>query len=181
MHSHQQQPERHTGEDRELLMPRTMTRPAQPRQRQGFHPLMYVGGGMCSMLLAFILILNVSAWWTNTLHDPAYYTQSAHRNSITITTTASQQEQIQAFVDPEGHVDVLVIPTDNVTKARIITGPALANFATPQDAMLSIKVNGSQVIVEATSAMTVNGFTTGRSSMQWSVPSITTSQPKEGK
>ena len=98
------------------------------------------------MLVLIFATVNILCWHANG-DQAAYYTQTAHRDELVITTPNGQQEKIKAFIDDQGHLSALVIPAD-ATKARTIGGPIVLD--NPQNAMLSATVKDGQVEIDAT-------------------------------
>ncbi|GHO88238.1 hypothetical protein [Dictyobacter formicarum] len=154
--------------------------PEQHQPRMKLHPAVWVGGGMCLLLLAFVVFVNAYVWWMNAVSDPGYYTQSAHRDVVTVHTQQSgHTEQVRAFVDGQGHLDALMIPDGDMSKSRILQGPALSGFTHPQEAMLEVTSQGDVVDIEAVGPYGANGLAVSRPQTSWSVN--VTSAIKSGK
>jgi hypothetical protein len=115
-------------------------------------PLLHLGVGMCSALFVIAVTVHIATWTINS-RESAYYTQSNHRNEITIS-IAGHQEQLYAFVDSQGNLDALEIVDGDRAKTKLLVGPSLAlNFATPQDAQIEIQEIQGQIIVHAVGPM----------------------------
>jgi hypothetical protein len=141
-----------------VLRPKTyMQEPERQQQRyrstgHRFHPMTWLGGGMCAMLVLIFATVNILCWHANG-DQAASYTQTAHRDELMMTTPNGQQEKIKAFIDDQGHLSALVIPAD-ATKARTIGGPIVLD--NPQNAMLSATVKDGQVEIDAVYPYTVS-------------------------
>ena len=123
--------------------------------------------GMAAMLVLWSIFVHVGAWYINTFHDPAYYTQTAHRDMATVTDTQGHQSQVRAFVDLHGNLDLLLIPED-AGRARMIVGVPLVGINNPQQrATLTVTTIGTVVTVSAQGPMVADWFTMYRQSAQW--------------
>lgn len=135
----------------------------EPRQK---HPLLYIGIGMCSLLIAWILGLNAYVWFVNTYADPLAYTQTAHRDTV-IVVDQGHQEQAHAFVDQHNHIDLVIVPDGDVSKAHIIEGPSLLSDS-PQHITLTLTTHGTAITVDAQGPLEVDFLGTNRpNSIEW--------------
>jgi hypothetical protein len=201
----QQQQTRRTEEDEQLLDSLTgqERQPRQPghteklrtgsrgnsRQQRGqqprrqLHPGVYIGSGMFTMLGTWSLLLHIGVWYMNTLHDPGYYTQTAHRDTVTITDAQGHQYQARGVIDPQNHIDLLVMPENgDPSKARIIQGPALSIVDDPQhQATITATASGSEVTILVQGPLVANWFdlVASRQREQWSADA--SQQSKGGK
>jgi hypothetical protein len=126
-----------------------------------------VVGGMCATLFLFFAFAHVSCWFAN-MEQSSYYTQSAHRDEISITTPDGQHERIKAFIDNQGKLSALII-LDDPTKARTVGGTMFLTH--PQDAMLEASIDEhGQVVITAVYPTVVNFLSTGPEEIgiQWS-------------
>jgi hypothetical protein len=124
---------------------------------------------MLLVLVLFFFGVRAYAWYMNTFHDPAYYTQTAHLDTVTVTDTQGNQNQVRAFVDMQNHLDIVIIPSGDPTKARIIAGPSVAGIDDPQHvATITVSASGTVVNVIVQGPYTVNWFTASPQAYQWS-------------
>ena len=122
---------------------------------------------MIAMLVLWISVIQVIVGWTNGVSDPAYYTQTAHLDAVTVTLDAQgHQSQVRAFVDVQGHLDLLVLPTGDTSKAHVIVGPALL-FRNVQHVTLLVTAKGSVATILAQGPLQVNYLATTRESSTW--------------
>lgn len=143
-----------------------------PPQHQGarFHWLVSIGIGMSAMLVAWLLLVLVIVGWTNTFSDPGHYTQTAHLDTVTVTTDAQgHQSQVRAFLDAQGHLDLLVLPTGDTSKARVVVGPSPLSFHDLQHVTITVTAQGSVVTVLAQGPLEANYLATMRQTSSWTV------------
>jgi hypothetical protein len=173
-----------TDEDQEIAQ-RTRQRqqqyiqPRQPRR----HPLFYIGLGMLAVLVAAYIISHVGAWYVSTFQDPSAFTQTAHKDTVTVTDTQGHQYQARAFIDPQNHIDLMVLPmSGDTSKARIIQGPAISHIDDPQHrAMITATARGSMVTVLVQGPLVAGQYDliASRQSEQWTADA--SQQSKGGK
>jgi hypothetical protein len=153
----------------------------QPRRQ--WHPGVYIGTGMFTMLGTWSLLLHIGVWYVNSFQDPSYYTQTAHRDAVTVTDAQGHQYQARAFIDPQNHIDLLVMPeSGDPSKARIIQGPALSIVDDPQHrATITTTASGSEVTILVQGPLTANWYDlmANRQREQWSADA--SQQSKGGK
>ena len=132
---------------------------------KGIPPMLWIIVGMMAVLVLWFFGVRVYAWYTNTFSDPAYYTQAAHLDTTTVTDTQGNQSQVRAFIDGQGHLDLLIMP-DDPSKFRVVVGGALMGIDQEQ-AILTITTKGTMVTVTAQGPLQAVWFTTYRQSAQW--------------
>jgi hypothetical protein len=146
----------------------TGTQPA-PRS-QGGNPLVWIGVGMLLVLVMWSLCVHIGAWYANTFQDPGYYTQSSHRDAVTVTDGQGHQYRASGFIDPQNHIDLLVLPVgDDASKARIIVGPKLDALDDPQHATITARARGTVVTILVQGPYVANWYDlmAGRQQGQW--------------
>jgi len=144
--------------------------PPLREQDQGarFHWLVFVGIGMLVLMVCWIGLVRVVVWGTNTFHDPGYYTQTAHLDTVTVTMDEGHQSQIRAFLDAQGHVDMLILPVGGDTsKARVVVGPVPSSITNPQQATITVTAKGTVVTITLQGPEEANYLTTMRQSSSW--------------
>jgi hypothetical protein len=146
----------------------------KPRQRQGgagAHPVLWLGLGMCAMLVLWFIGVHVYAWSMNTVSDPGYYTQTEHRDAVTVKDAQGHQYRVQAFMNPQNHISLLVMPVsdpgDSASKDRIITGPALVNFHDLEHVTLTATAHGTAIMVVVQGPVQVDVLAAIRQSTAW--------------
>jgi hypothetical protein len=122
---------------------------------------------MAVMAVLWLLAVQIGVWYTNTFHDPAYYTQSKHLDTIALTDAQGVHFQARAFVDGQNHLNLLILPDSDTGKARVIVGSTLANIDNPQQAIITVSASGTMVTVTAQGPLTAFGFNTDRQRAQW--------------
>lgn len=140
-----------------------------PEQHQGlrFHWLMYVGAGMVVMLVVWILFVQIIVAWTNGVYTPSHYTQTAHLDVATvITDVQGHQGQVRAFLDAQGHLDLLVLPMGDTSKAHVIVGPTLL-FHHLDHVTVTVTARGSVATVLAQGPLEANYLATAQDSSTW--------------
>lgn len=168
---------RHTEDDAQIA---PSTRPARMqtgtyrqkhKRRMSGRTFFFVGLGMVVMLILWAIGVHVYASCMNTISDPYYYAQSAHRDVALLTDATGKQYQTHAFVDTQDRLDLLIIPAEGDTsKARIMVGPQLDMINDPQHkALLEVKIlQGTQIIISASGPYEVSWLEASRyQSTQW--------------
>ncbi|GCE32221.1 hypothetical protein KDA_77050 [Dictyobacter alpinus] len=130
--------------------PQSVTdREPKPRRRW----IILAGAGMCTALLIYLVMIQVYAWWMNTITDPITYSQAAHRDVVTVLDAKGHPEQIRVFVDGDGHVCELISPItpERHSVARIVVGPNPTQFTTKQaqEVALTVSAHDGSVTIEA--------------------------------
>ena len=144
--------------------------PPLREQKGRMHWLVSIGIGMSAMLVAWLLLVLVIVGWTNTFSDPGHYTQTAHLDTVTVTTDAQgHQSQVRAFLDAQGHLDLLVLPTGDTSKARVVVGPSPLSFHDLQHVTITVTAQGSVVTVLAQGPLEANYLATMRQTSSWTV------------
>ena len=158
--------------DIQVRLPVPYRRPQQQTRisHQRKHALVFVGVGMAAMLALWLLAVQVMVAWTNTVHDPGYYTQTAHLDTVTISTDAQgHQSQVRAFIDAQGHLDMLVLPVSDSSKAHVVIGPTLSSISDPQKATITVTAKGTVVTVTIQGPLQANFLATTRQRSVWSI------------
>jgi hypothetical protein len=120
------------------------------------------------MLAVWSACVHVEAWYINTYSDPGYYTQTAHRDVVMIKDARGTRSEARAFVDVENHVNLLVIPKSDPSKARIIVGPPLTGMDDAyHKAMLTVEAHGTLVTVTVQGPLVADWLTANRQSARW--------------
>lgn len=141
----------------------------QPRPQRGPLPSsVWFSLGMLILLVLLWCGVRVCAWYMNTFHDPLTYTQTAHKDTVTVTDPQGKQYQVRAFVDAENRVALLVIPGNDAGKARILVGEP-TNIDNPQQAMLSVTASGTEITVTALGPVVPIWFSTSQQGAQYNV------------
>ena len=160
-----------TNADIQVHMPLVPYRRPQPHLRishQRKHALVFVGLGMVAMLLIWMLGVTAMVGWVNTVSDPRYYTQMAHLDTVTISTDAQgHQSQVRAFIDAQGHLDLLIVPTGDMRKAHVVVGPTLSQDF--QHVTITVTAQGSVVTILVQGPLEANYLTTTRKTSTWVV------------
>jgi hypothetical protein len=134
------------------------------------HVLLQLGILAIVGLAIWIVSAHIYVWLVDVVHDPGYYTQTAHRDVLTLPDAQGHQEQVRAFVDSQSHLNLLIIPDGNVSKARIITGPELVNVSDPQQVMIEVSRQGaSSILIQAHGPLYIDliALTPTQQSAQW--------------
>jgi hypothetical protein len=125
--------------------------------------------------------VHIEAWYINTYYDPGVYTQTAHRDAATVTDAQGHRSQARAFVDAQGHIDIVVVP-DDPSKTRIFAGPALTNIDDPQHrATVTVTAHGTIVTVLVQGPLVADWFAANRQSEQWAADISQQPSSKGGK
>ncbi len=151
--------------------PAPPTRQLPPTQQYHQYPhwLASLGLGMVAMLVLWLVMVQIGVWWTNTLHDPSYYTQTAHLDTtIAVTDAQGHKGQVRAFLDAQNRLDLLVLPGNDVSKARVVVGPTLTSI-NPRQATLIITAHGSLVTVTAQGPYEANFLSFMQPTSKWSI------------
>lgn len=147
--------------------------PTTPRRGPGFWILV----GMFACLFMWTIIVHVTAWYVNSFSDPTRYTQTSHLDVTTVTDAQGHQAQARAFIDPENHIDLLLIPDNDPGKSRIIVGPSVTQISDPQhNATVTTTSHGSVITINIQGPLVAGLLSTERPGMSWSVD-----LQKEGK
>ena len=150
----------------------TPTRQLPPLQssRRQLHWVVILGMGMAAMLALWLLAVQAMVGWTNTVSDPRYYTQTAHLDTVTISTDAQgHQSQVRAFIDAQGHLDMLVLPVSDSSKAHVVIGPTLSSISDPQKATITVTAKGTVITVTIQGPLQANFLATTRQRSVWSI------------
>ena len=160
-----------TNADIQVHMPPVpYRRPQAHGKHQRKHALVFVGLGMGAMLALWLLAVQVMVGWTNTVSDPRYYTQTAHLDTVTISTDAQgHQSQVRAFIDAQGHLDMLVLPVSDSSKAHVVIGPTLSSISDPQKATITVTAKGIVITVTIQGPLQANFLATTRQRSVWSI------------
>jgi len=143
--------------------------PLQSSRRQ-LHWVVILGMGMAAMLALWLLAVQALVGWTNTVSDPRYYTQTAHLDTVTISTDAQgHQSQVRAFIDAQGHLDMLVLPVSDSSKAHVVIGPTLSSISDPQKATITVTAKGTVITVTIQGPLQANFLATTRQRSVWSI------------
>ena len=160
-----------TNADIQVHMPPVPYRRPQPHLRishQRKHALVFVGLGMVAMLLIWMLGVTAMVGWVNTVSDPRYYTQMAHLDTVTVSTDAQgHQSQVRAFIDAQGHLDLLIVPIGDMRKAHVVVGPTLSQDF--QHVTITVTAQGSAVTILVQGPLEANYLTTTRKTSTWVV------------
>ncbi len=132
-----------------------------PARRRRWHPLVFVGGGLCIMVLGFLLIQAISGWWQTTLNQWQYgYPRTSQTDAVVGHSDSESNPSHFIALNLHGHVQVIEYPGGDVTHARLYVGPTL--LGTDNDlapVTLSFRdVNGDgkvDMIINAGSTITV--------------------------
>lgn len=139
------------------------------KERRGWQAVALLLLGMAIMVMLYCIGVHLWVLLMNTFYDPGYYTQAAHRDLVIITDTHGTQFQVQAFVDAQNHVALLVVPTGDTAHAHMIVGLLLSNIDDPQhQATLSVSTNGTTVTVVAQGPLVADWFTMHQQRQEWS-------------
>ena len=140
--------------------------PIQSSRRQ-LHWVVILGMGMFGMLALWFIAVQVMVAWTNTVHDPGYYTQTAHLDVVMVKIDAHNESQVRAFLDPQGHLDLFVLPVSDISKAHVVIGPTL--FRDLEHGTISVTAQGSVVTVLVQGPLQANFLATTRQRSVWSI------------
>ena len=162
-----------TTPDIQVHMPPALYRRPQAHMRishQHKHALVFVGLGMIAMLLIWMFGVLALVGWVNTVSDPRYYTQTAHLDTVTVSTDAQgHQSQVRAFIDAQGHLDMLIVPTEDMRKAHVVIGPTLSSISDPQKATITVTAKGTVITVTIQGPLQANFLATTRQRSVWSI------------
>ena len=162
-----------TNADIQVHMPPALYRRPQSHMRishQRKHALVFVGLGMIAMLLIWMFGVLALVGWVNTVSDPRYYTQTAHLDTVTVSTDAQgHQSQVRAFIDAQGHLDMLIVPTEDMRKAHVVIGPTLSSISDPQKATITVTAKGTVITVTIQGPLQANFLATTRQRSVWSI------------
>jgi len=142
--------------------------PLQSSRRQ-LHWVVILGMGMFGMLALWFIAVQVMVAWTNTVHDPGYYTQTAHLDVVMVKIDAHNESQVRAFLDPQGHLYLFVLPVSDISKAHVVIGPTLSSISDPQKATITVTAKGTVVTVLVQGPLQANFLATTRQSSVWSI------------
>ena len=143
--------------------------PLQSSRRQ-LHWVVILGMGMFGMLALWFIAVQVMVAWTNTVHDPGYYTQTAHLDVVMVKIDAHNESQVRAFLDPQGHLDLFVFPLGgDMSKAHVVGGPTLSSISDPQKATITVTAKGTVVTVTIQGPLQANFLATTRQRSVWSI------------
>ena len=159
-----------TNADIQVHMPLVPYRRPQPHLRishQRKHALVFVGLGMIAMLLIWMLGVTAMVGWVNTVSDPRYYTQMAHLDVVMVKIDAHNESQVRAFIDAQGHLDLLIVPTGDMRKAHVVVGPTLSQDF--QHVTITVTAQGSVVTILVQGPLEANYLTTTRKTSTWVV------------
>ena len=160
-----------TNADIQVHMPPALYRRPQSHMRishQRKHALVFVGLGMIAMLLIWMFGVLALVGWVNTVSDPRYYTQTAHLDTVTVSTDVQgHQSQVRAFIDAQGHLDLFVLPVSDISKAHVVIGPTL--FRDLEHGTISVTAQGSVVTVLVQGPLQANFLATTRQRSVWSI------------
>ena len=139
-------------------------------QRQ-LHWLVIVGIAMISFLAVILLAVQVLVAWTNGVHDPGYYTQTAHLDMVVAATDAQgHKSQVRAFLDTQNHLDLLILPiSGDTSKAHVVVGPNPVTVTDLQHATITVTAHGTLVSVLVQGPLEANYLSTMRQSSLWVV------------
>ena len=161
-------PDAHTDIQVRMPVPYRRPQPQAHGKHQRKHALVFVGLGMGAMLALWLLAVQALVGWVNTVSDPRYYTQTAHLDTVTISTDAQgHQSQVRAFIDAQGHLDMLVLPVSDSSKAHVVIGPTL--FRDLEHGTISVTAQGSVVTVLVQGPLQANFLATTRQRSVWSI------------
>ena len=162
-----------TNADIQVHMPPALYRRPQSHMRishQRKHALVFVGLGMIAMLLIWMFGVLALVGWVNTVSDPRYYTQTAHLDTVTVSTDVQgHQSQVRAFIDAQGHLDMLVLPVSDSSKAHVVIGPTLSSISDPQKATITVTAKGTVITVTIQGPLQANFLATTRQRSVWSI------------
>jgi hypothetical protein len=133
----------HTGErptrasspqpDRRLIRQRTpdtaetsaaVARPSPRRWR--WHPLVFVGLGLCIMVMGYLLFGAVSAWWQGTVDGWHYgYPRTSQTDAVVGHHDSPANPSHFIAINLHSHIEVIEFPGGDVTHARVYLGPTL--------------------------------------------------------
>ena len=163
-------PDAHTDIQVRMPVPYRRPQPQAHGKHQRKHALVFVGLGMGAMLALWLLAVQAMVGWTNTVSDPRYYTQTAHLDTVTISTDAQgHQSQVRAFIDAQGHLDMLVLPVSDSSKAHVVIGPTLSSISDPQKATITVTAKGTVITVTIQGPLQANFLATTRQRSVWSI------------
>ena len=142
----------------------------QKTHRQQLHWLVIVGIAMLSFLVVILLAVQVLVGWTNGVHDPGYYTQTAHLDMVVAATDAQgHQSQVRAFLDAQNHLDLLIVPmSGDASKAHVVVGPNPITVTDLQHATITVTARSTvvSVLVQGPLEANLNLSTTRQSSLR---------------
>ena len=162
-------PDAHTDIQVRMPVPYRRPQPQAHGKHQRKHALVFVGLGMGAMLALWLLAVQAMVGWTNTVSDPRYYTQTAHLDTVTISTDAQgHQSQVRAFIDAQGHLDMLVLPVSDSSKAHVVGGPTLLDLQL-QHGTITVTAQGSVATILMQGPLEANYLTTTRKTSTWVV------------
>ena len=163
-------PDAHTDIQVRMPVPYRRPQPQAHGKHQRKHALVFVGLGMGAMLALWLLAVQVMVAWTNTVHDPGYYTQTAHLDVVMVKIDAHNEGQVRAFLDPQGHLDLFVFPLGgDMSKAHVVGGPTLSSISDPQKATITVTAKGTVVTVTIQGPLQANFLATTRQRSVWSI------------
>ena len=142
--------------------------PLQSSRRQ-LHWVVILGMGMAAMLALWLLAVQVMVAWTNTVHDPGYYTQTAHLDVVMVKIDAHNESQVRAFLDPQSHLDLFVLPVSDSSKAHVVVGPTLTTVTDLRHTTIIVTVHDTIVTVTIQGPLEANYLSTMRQSSAWSI------------
>lgn len=91
-----------------------------PRHRRRWHPLFYVGLGLCIMVLGYLLFGAVSAWWQGTVDNWHYgYPRTSQTDAVVGHHDSPANPSHFIALNLHGHIEVIEFPGGDVTHARV--------------------------------------------------------------
>jgi hypothetical protein len=118
----------------------------RPRRGQ-VHPLLYFGTGMLVLILGWVAVWTVTAWWTLHVSDPAAY-GSARISIITGVLghnhdSAEHPTLIEAL-NYRGQAEIIEVPGGDFTKAKVYPGPHIEQIygfpGNPKTAIITTEI-----------------------------------------
>ena len=143
----------------------------QKTHSRQLHWLVIAGIAMISFLIAILLAVQVVVAWTNDIHDPGYYTQTAHLDMVVASTDAQgHKSQVRAFLDVQNHLDLLILPmSGDASKAHVVPGPNPVTVTDLRHATITVTAHGTVVSVLVQGPLEANLLSTTRQSSLWIV------------
>ena len=97
-----------------------------PRRRWRWHPLFFVGLGLCIMVMGYLLFGAVSAWWQGTVDGWHYgYPRTYQTDAVVGHHDSPANPSHFIAINLHSHVEVIEFPGGDVTHARVYLEPTL--------------------------------------------------------
>ncbi len=112
--------------NRGLVPTATPDEPATRAPRHRWHPLLFVGIGLFIMVMGYLLVGALSAWWQTTWDGWQYgYPRTYQTDAVVGHNDSPTHPSHFIAINLHSHVEVIEFPGGDVTHARVYVGPTL--------------------------------------------------------